>query len=500
MASTSSPDTAAATSDTPPDFSETGHPRRWIALVTLLTAGFMNLIDVTIVNVALPTLQSSLSATESQIEWVVAAYILVFALCLLPAGRLGDVVGRRRMFIIGVSIFTLGSALCGVAPDMDTLIAARVLQGIGGGIMTPQTLAIVPAIFPPSERGFVFSFFGLTAGLATVTGPVLGGMLIHVDLFGLDWRPIFLVNIPVGALAIVAALRFIPSLPGAKDTRIDLIGVGLAALTLLLVLFPLVEGRELDWPLWCFVMMIASIPTGWVFLRWQRHRDRVRKPQLLPVELMHNTLFLVGICMVAVLFSGVPGFFFVFAQYLQNGYGLSALQSGLTTLPFSVGVLVASLASGKLGNRWPRRRITVGAVCLAGGMISLRYLTLHMGESIDQISMAPSLLIGGIGLGITIAPLFQVVLSTVESGDAGSASGTLQSFQQVGGAFGVAIMGQIFFSRLQTGVASSGTAASNASTDVFMTAMSQAIIYNALAFVAVALLVRVLPTPAPVSD
>lgn len=491
MASRSS----TALSDADGDDTESAHPARWIALATLLLASFMNLIDVTVVNVALPSMQTSLQASESDIEWVVAAYILIFALCLLPAGRLGDIVGRRRMFIVGVCVFTVGSAFCGLAPDMDWLIGARVLQGIGGGIMIPQTLAIVPAIFPSHERGFVFSFFGLTAGLATVMGPVLGGTLIHLNLFDLGWRPIFLVNIPVGAFAILAALRFIPSLPGGKNLRIDVVGVLLATTTLLLILFPLVEGRELGWPRWCFAMMVVAPLAGTAFVLWQRHRLRIGKSQLLPVELMSNRQYLTGIVMVAVLFSGIPGFFFVFAQYLQNGYGLTALQSGLTTVPFSFGVLVASLASSRFGSRWPRRRITVGALCLAIGMITLRHLVLGVGAEIHQLTMAPSLLMAGIGLGLTIAPLFQTVLATVKSVDAGSASGTLQSFQQVGGAFGVAIMGQIFFSLLGSGHAIDGVELNAAGTPAFMDAMSHAILYNSLAFLTVAVLVRALPRP-----
>ena len=189
---------------------------RWIAMAVLLLAGFMNLVDVSIVNVALPSLQHAFDASDSQIEWVVAAYVLVLALGLLPFGRLGDIVGRRRMFVAGVAVFTLGSAICGLAPSMGALVAARVVQGIGGAMMTPQTLAIVPALFPPHERGKAFSLFGLTAGLATVAGPLLGGLLIDADLFGLGWRPIFLVNVPIGLLAVILALYYVPELPGRR--------------------------------------------------------------------------------------------------------------------------------------------------------------------------------------------------------------------------------------------------------------------------------------------
>ena len=231
------------------------HPRRWSALATLLLAGFMNLIDVTIVNVALPRLQTSLGATSTEIEWVVAAYVLAFALGLLPFGRLGDMIGRKRVFLIGIGLFTLFSAFCGLAPSMETLIAARVLQGLAGAMMMPQVLAIAQVIFPPRERGLAFSLFGLSAGLASVAGPLAGGLLIGADLFGLDWRPIFLVNIPVGIFAILAGRALIPALPPHPNLTVDFGGVAIAGLSILLLVFPLIEGHGFGWPAWTFVMI-----------------------------------------------------------------------------------------------------------------------------------------------------------------------------------------------------------------------------------------------------
>lgn len=459
-------------------------------MAVLLVAGFMNLIDVTIVNVALPSMQAALGASDSQIEWVVAAYILAFALGLLPFGRSGDILGRRRMFIAGIAVFTFGSALCGLAPGMGTLIAARVLQGLGGAMMTPQTLAITPALFPPRERGLAFSLFGLTAGLASVTGPVLGGLLIHADIIGLGWRPIFLVNIPVGIAAILAARRYVPDLPGAPGLRNDFVGILLAALTLLLIIVPLIEGRPLGWPLWSIAMMIAALPAAAVFVWWQHRQFARGAPELLPVSLLTSRNFLIGVALVALLFSGIPGFFMVLALFLQNGFGLSPLQSGLTTLPFSVGVLTASLVAGRLGLRWPRRRISLGGALLAGAMLWLRFVALGGGDTIIWSHFAPALLMAGIGLGLAVSPMFQTVLSGVPSRDAGSGSGALQAFQQVGGAFGVAIMGQLFFGRLAFGLAS-GTAPHGA----YANALALAVLYNITSFLAVALLVRLLPRP-----
>ena len=462
-------------------------------MAVLLIASFMNLIDVTIVNVALPNLQQAFGAANSQIEWVVAVYILVFALGLLPFGRLGDTYGRRRVFVTGVVVFSIGSALCGMAPSMPSLIGARVVQGVGGAMMIPQTLAIAQVIFPPHERAMAFSLFGLTAGLASVTGPVLGGLLIDADIMGLGWRPIFLVNLPVGAFAIAAAIRYIPAIAGTKSLGNDYGGIALAGLAILCLVYPLIEGRELGWPVWAFAMMAASLPVLAVFLAWERRQKAMGAPELLPFSLLANRNFLIGTAMSTLMFSGIPGFFMVLAIYLQNGFGLSPLHSGLTTLPFSVGVLIASAISGRLGLKWPRRRISAGALLLAASMIGLRYLVQGMGEEIVRWHFIAPLLAGGIGLGVAISPMFQTVLANVPPRDAGSGSGALQAIQQVGSAFGVALTGEIFFSKLVSGFAAGGKPH-----DVFGAAMMQALIYSTLAFVTVALIVRLLPKP-PVS-
>lgn len=455
---------------------------RWIAMAALLVAGFMNLIDVTIVNVAIPSLQDAFQASDSQIEWVVAAYILSFALFLLPAGRLGDVVGRRRMFVIGVSVFTIASALCGLAPGIGSLVAARVLQGLGGAMMTPQTLALVPALFPPRERGAAFALFGLSAGLASVAGPLLGGVLIGADIIGLDWRPIFLVNIPVGAVAVLGALRFVPKVPGDAALRLDLVGMALAGTGLMLMLFPLIEGRQLGWPAWVFAMMVAAIPVGAGFVAWQRRQARRGAPQLIPASLLANADYVTGSVLATLLFAGIPGFFLVFAIFLQVGFGLTPLESGITTLPFSLGVLGASVLSGRLGTRWPRERITAGAVLLVIGMTALRLMLPEAGGALSRAAFIVPLALSGLGLGTAVSPLFQTVLANVADRDTGAGSGALQSFQQVGGALGVAVMGQLFFGMLRGGGG-------------YPEALTAALWFNAVAFVAVALLVWRLPEP-----
>lgn len=464
-------------------------PTRWIAMTVLLIAGFMNLLDVTIVNVALPSMQEDLGATSSEIEWVVAAYALAFSLGLLPFGRLGDHLGRRRIFLIGVVLFTICSFLCGVAPSMNMLIVARALQGFSGAMMAPQTLAIAQVIFPPKERGMAFSLFGLTASLASVTGPVAGGLLIEGDLWGLDWRPIFLVNIPVGALAIAAGLRFIPRMHGHRGTGIDFAGIVLAGLSVFLLVFPLIEGREHGWPLWCFAMMAAAVPAGLLFVLWQRRQARLSRPQLVPAALLANTRFLGGTLISTIFFSAVPSFFLILAVFFQTGFGLTPLQSGLASMPFSIGVLLSSLASGRLGAAWPRTRILVGALMLAIAMIAIRHIAGASSVPLDTLAFLPYLLLGGFGLGTAISPMFQTVLSTVGGRDAGSASGALQSFQQAGGALGVALVGQIFFSTLASKMGAGDPHAA------FAGAMQSGVAYQIVIYLVVALGAFLLPRP-----
>ncbi|MEZ5871536.1 MAG: MFS transporter [Nitratireductor sp.] len=457
---------------------ETEYPEtRWRALAVLLIASFMNMIDVTIVNVALPSLQKNLGASSSGIEWVVAAYIMAFALGLLPFGRLGDTFGRRRIFLWGVVAFTVASTFCGVALSIETLIAARILQGFAGAMMTPQTLAIAQVIFPPRERGSAFALFGLAAGMAAVTGPIAGGLLVDANLFGMEWRPIFLVNIPVGAFAIISGIKYLPPMQGERALGIDFGGIILAGLTMVLAVFPLVEGREAGWPQWCFWMLAASIPAGIAFVQWQKRQNNHDRPQLFPVVLLANGQFMFGTLVSTVFFSAVPSFFFVLAMFLQVGFGLSPIESGLTTLPFSVGVLVSSLVSGRFSGRYSRERMIAGAAMLVCAMLALRWQITTIGDNIAFRLFLPPLLLGGLGLGTTISPLFQTVLSTVPGRDAGSASGGLQAFQQVGAAIGVATVGQMFFSRLAEGLAAGGNPHPS-----FIAALEWSLIYTISAF------------------
>lgn len=467
------------------------HPQRWIGLAILLLAGFMNLIDVTIVNVALPRLQAGFAATSSQIEWVAAAYVLAFALGLLPLGRLGDAIGRKRMFLIGVTSFTVFSAFCGMAPSMPSLIASRVFQGLSGAMMMPQVLAIAQIMFPPEERAFAFSFFGLSAGLASVAGPLTGGLLINADLWGLDWRPIFLVNIPIGIGAVIAGRALIPDLPSHPNLTHDFGGIAIAGVSLVALIYPLIEGHGLGWPAWTFVMIAASFAGLALFYAYERRRQRLGRSELLPVMLLSDRNFLTGIIMTMVFFSGIAGFFLVLAVFLQTGFGFTPLQSGLTTVPFPFGVLIASLVTGRLGGRWPRRRVAAGSLIVAAGMALLGFQVANVGDAVDHWKFLPPLFVSGLGLGIGISSLFQTVLANVPHRDAGAGAGALQSLQQVGSALGIAVTGQIFFSTLANRLAGQ-----TPRHGAFVASLGNALIYEVLAFIAVAAMVFLLRKPA----
>lgn len=459
-------------------------PRRWPALIVLLLASFMNLIDITIVNVALPGLQQSMSADPSQLEWVIAAYALAFALGLLPFGRLGDIVGRTKMFLIGTGLFTLASALCGLAPNIEMLVMARALQGLAAAAMTPQALAIATVTFPPEEKGLAISLFGLSAGLAAVTGPIAGGLLIGADLWDLDWRPIFLVNVPIGVLAAIAGLMLIPRTPGHPDLKNDYAGVLLFGAAIVALVFPLIEGRSYGWPLWAWAMMAAALALAAIFVWWERGMAAANRPQLLNFGLISNGSFRLGMLITAIFFSGIPAMFMVLSLLLQAGYGLTPLMAGLIYTPFSIGVLVISAVSSRFGQKHLRTRLAVGAGLLVVGMSWLHLIVAGLGETIDLWSFLPPMLVAGLGLGFSFTSLFQTVLMSVPSRDAGAGSGALQAFQQIGGAIGVALVGEIFFTNLAENFgADSGPHAA------FASSTSLALIYQIVSFGAVVLLV-----------
>ena len=439
---------------------EDADPRRWLTLSILLLAAFMNLLDVSIVNIAIPSIQRDLHASYADVQWALAGYTLAYALVLITGGRLGDIFGRKRLFLIGVTGFTVMSALCGAAQSPGMLIGCRVVQGAMGAIMVPQVLAVIQVIFPPAERIKALAGFGVTAGLGTVSGPLLGGLLIQHNLFGLAWRPIFLINVPVGVLAVAASAVLVRESRAPRPPRLDPIGVGLISAALLLLLYPLVEGRQLGWPAWTFVSMAAAAPVFALFAWYEQFKARRDRSPLVPLRLFREREFSVGMAVAMTFFLGIASFGLVLTLFLQLGLGFTPLHAGLTFLPFSAGVLVSSGAAARLAPRFGRGVTMAGALVIAAGMAGLIAAVHHYGAAVTTWQLTPGLIAAGLGLGMVIAPLADIVLARVPAQDAGAASGVFNTGLQLGNSIGIAVIGVIFFGMLgsQSGPAASTVA------------------------------------------
>jgi len=430
-----------------------GHPH--VVLAIVLTAVFVQLLDVSIVNVAVPSIQSDLGASFSAVQLVLSGYQLAFACTLITAARLGDIHGRKRLFMTGMLVFTVASALCGLAPGATTLVLARVLQGFGSGLMFPQVLAVIQVTFTPRERGRAFGVLGATIGLATILGPLVGGVLIQADLFGTNWRMIFLVNIPVGLAALVLAAREVPESRAPDAPRLDLPGAALVSAGLFLLVYPLTEGRTRGWPLWLVGMLAAALPVLAAFVALQRRKTSYDADPLVLMTLFGNRSFRAGVLLSTVFFLGVAPFFFAFSLYLQVGLGFDALHAGLTTFPFAIGSGLASAWSDRIARRLGRDVLSIGCGLLAASVATL-ILVLHVaGTGLHSWQVTPVLVVAGLGLGLFIAPLTTLVLAGVQGREAGSASGVLSTVQQVGGALGVAVLGVVLFGLVGGGAGAS---------------------------------------------
>jgi EmrB/QacA subfamily drug resistance transporter len=344
--------------------------------------------------------------------------------------------------------FVLASLLCGVAQSPEMLIGSRVLQGLMASLMYPQVLSVIQVVFPPRERPQAFAAFGAVIGLATITGPLLGGVLIQLNVAGLDWRPIFLVNLPIGIAVLIATYFLLDESRSPTAPRLDLIGVLIVSAGLFLLVWPLVEGRDAGWPPWAFICLAASAPVLALFILFELRQNARNASPLVVFKLFQNRSFDIGSTVSFLFLAGIPAFFLTFSIFVQIGLGFSALHTGLTTLPFSIGAFIASIASARLAARLGRTILMIGAVLLVAGM-GLLILTVHLaGLDLSSYDIIPSFVIAGLGVGCVIAPLVNVILAGVDPRDAGSASGVLATVQQVGGAVGVAVIGVIFFGLL----------------------------------------------------
>ncbi|ELP63799.1 MFS transporter [Streptomyces turgidiscabies] len=435
-----STETPLGTPDVVPD------RRRWFALAIVMTAAFMDLVDVTIVNVAIPSIQQEAGASFSQIQWITAGYALAFAAGLVTGGRLGDIHGRKRLFLVGIGGFTLASALCGFAANPEMLVASRILQGAMAAMMVPQVLSIVHATFPAHERGKVFGLFGAIVGLGAVTGPLLGALLTEWDLFGLGWRPIFLINLPVGIAGFILGHRFITESKAPKALKLDLVGVALVTLGLLMLLYPLTRGRELGWPLWGYLSMAGALGVFGALVAYEKRKARIDGSPLIELSLFKVRSFAAGIAVQTVFGVGLGVFFLVWTLYMQAGLGWSPLRAGLTGVPFSIAVSVAAgMSVQKLVPRFGRKVLQAGALLMGLGVLIYIWESGHYGLAIASWQMALPLVVMGAGMGLIVAPLTDAVLSEVPKEHAGSASGLINTVQQMGYALGLGLVSVVFF-------------------------------------------------------
>jgi EmrB/QacA subfamily drug resistance transporter len=424
---------------------------QWLPLAVLLAGTTLIVLDFFIVNVALPSIQSDLHAGPSAVEWVVAGYGLTFAVFLLAAGRLGDRGGRRRMFAGGVGVFTAASLLCGIAPSAEVLVAARLLQGVGGAMISPSVLALIGTLYAGAARARAIGIYATVMGLAAAGGQLVGGLLLQADVAGLGWRAVFLINVPIGVGALAVVRRVVPESRSHATARVDVVGLGLATLALTALVLPLVDGRQHGWPAWSLASLAAAPLLLGGFVWWQRRLARRRGAALVDPAWFRDRRFRIGLVTQLAFWSGQASYFLVLALYLQVGRGLSALQSGLVFTILAAAYLFASMRAPALGARSGRGVVVAGAVTLATGHLAT--LVAVVAAHAAVAALVPGLLLTGAGMGLCLAPITSIVLATVDGQHAGAASGLLSTMQQVGGAVGVALIGVVFFGALPGGYA-----------------------------------------------
>lgn len=422
---------------------------RGIATTVLMVATFMDLMDSTITNVALPTIGKNLGATPEQLEWTVAGYVIAFATLLITGGRLGDIFGHRRIFVIGIVGFTLASLGAALSQTGDLLVAARVLQGGFAGIMMPQVLSSVQVMFAPEERAPVLGIIGSLSALGAVEGLILGGWLITADLLGMGWRSIFLVNVPIGVALVVAALLFVPRSRSEHPLRPDLVGVLLGGVGVFLVVFPLTDGRAAGWAWWIWAMLTMS-PFVIVAFVWQQGRMlKAHKAPLLPLPLFHDRGFASGQLVQVLSSIGNGGYVLILLYYVQSALGFTALAAGLTLLPFALGSMAAAplaiLATKRIG-KWA---VLLGGLVQAAALTWVMWTIWTAGAALTGWDVTAPLTLVGAGMMTLIMPLTSITLESVPTPDAGAASGTLTTFGQIGMVLGVALAGSVFFGILQ---------------------------------------------------
>jgi EmrB/QacA subfamily drug resistance transporter len=420
-----------------------------VGVLVVLLGAFLSMLDFFVVNVSLESIQTDLHTSSASLELVVAGYGIAYAVLLVLGGRLGDAFGRRRLFLAGMVAFGITSLLCGLAPTTETLVLGRALQGVSAAAMVPQVLATIQAATHGRHRARAISLYGAMGGIASVAGQLLGGVLVSANLAGTEWRPIFLINIPVVIVGLILARRILPETRSSQSLRLDIPGTALLAVSLLLLLIPLSEGRAEGWPRWSWAMLAAVPFAAAAFFAVERRMERSGGLPLVPPSLLKVSSVRTGLALGVPFFAGFGGFMFVLAVSLQQVTHHSALQAGLVLVPMGAGMLVSSMLTPRLLNRYGRRVITAGALIVVVGLAAVALTALNSWSDLSLLHLAPGMAIAGFGNGLVMAPLFSVVLSQVPAERAGVGTGVLITMQQASLSLGVAVMGGIFLSLSQ---------------------------------------------------
>jgi EmrB/QacA subfamily drug resistance transporter len=444
------PHRGAPTADPPPATASPAISRSaWLGFVVVIASSVMDLLDSTIAQTAAPAIRADLHGTYTSIEWISAAYTLAMAVGLLVGGRLGDLYGRRQVLLAGMGGFILTSALCALAPDPETLIGCRALQGAVGAIMVPQGFGLIRELFGDGGQQKAFAVFGPVMGLSAVLGPVLGGALVDLDLLGTGWRAIFLVNVPLGLAAIWLGRRHLPRLdPVAPDGRIDLPSIVLATAGGVALVYPLVQGRELGWPAWSFALLAGGVAVLAAFGvrqgRLGRDGDGRRAPLVDP-SILRRRAYVSGLALVVCFIGAMGGMVLALNVALQAGLGFSPLGCGVATIAIPLAAIFGSITSSALLARIGRTTIHLGTATMALGLVAVDLVLRAQGGGVSAWDIALPLAVTGFGMGMVFVPMFDVILAGVLPAQLGSASGLLEAIQQFGMSLGIAVVGTVLF-------------------------------------------------------
>jgi MFS family permease len=439
-------DTATITPSPPADAGTTSpqpYRLRWAVAAVVLAAAVMDLLDATIVNVAGPSVHRDLGGSATTLQWLSASYTLAFAVLLIAGARLGDIFGRRRLFLIGSAGFTLFSAASAAAPTIGVLIAFRALQGGFGALMIPQGFGLMKQVFDDeAEMDRALSLSGPATGVPMLAAPIVAGALIDANLWGIGWRLVFLINVPIGVVTLALAFRSLPRGATHPGVKLDIGGVWLVGLALVAIIYPLIQGRTEGWPAWSFAMLAAGAALLLGFLRYERRRD---SNPLIEPTLLTNRTYLSGIAVTLALFGAFGGLLLCISLYGQLGEGWSPIHAGLTLTPMVVGMILGMIGSNAAVSRLGRHLLHIGILLIAVGTAGLA-LILIGARTASSWDLVPGLCFIGAGVGATIGQLFQFILTSVNMDEVGSASGVFEAVQQLSTALGVAVLGSIFFS------------------------------------------------------